>query len=250
MYRQVKKCWHFNNRPSIVESGTASLEILNGRNPVVWKAVADSSQYITNSTNLSVSIGDATCITIVFVVLNNYMFHFQSNGVTCQIITGLNMGGKSSYVRQVALICLMSQIGSFVPAESAKLPILDGIYARMGASDNIYQNCSTFLTEMTETNEIMKRATRNSLVVIDELGRGTSTCDGTALAYASLHFFLHEVFVVLCFVNSQTARRRCILAVVTDSLLRLVCHSLSGRHWIECITRAMSQLPHGFHDSI
>ncbi|KAG1669548.1 DNA mismatch repair protein Msh3 [Nymphon striatum] len=107
------------------------------------------------------------------------------NEVRCQIISGPNMGGKSSYIRQVAIICLMAHMGSYVPAQSVKLSILDGIFTRMGASDNMYENRSTFMTELLQTSDIMQKATPKSLVIIDELGRGTSTHDGAALAYAS-----------------------------------------------------------------
>jgi len=100
------------------------------------------------------------------------------------ILTGPNMGGKSTYLRQCALLCLLAQSGSFVPARTAKLPIVDRLYARVGASDNIARGQSTFMVEMQETAAILHAASSRSLVVLDEIGRGTSTFDGLSIAWA------------------------------------------------------------------
>ncbi|XP_043716075.1 DNA mismatch repair protein MSH3 isoform X2 [Telopea speciosissima] len=119
----------------------------------------------------------------------------------CQIVTGPNMGGKSCYIRQVALIAIMAQVGSFVPASSVKLHVLDGIYTRMGASDNIQQGRSTFLEELSEASYIFHNCTSRSLVIIDELGRGTSTHDGIAIAYAILHHLVAQKRCMVLFVT-------------------------------------------------
>lgn len=117
------------------------------------------------------------------------------------LVTGPNMGGKSSYVRSVALISIMAQIGSFVPATSATLGILDAVFTRMGAFDNMMSGESTFMVELGETSDILKLATERSLVVLDELGRGTSTHDGVAIAASVLDYLLRERKCLTLFIT-------------------------------------------------
>jgi DNA mismatch repair protein MutS len=104
------------------------------------------------------------------------------------VITGPNMGGKSTYLRQSALILILAQLGSFVPADSALLPVVDRVFTRVGASDNLARGRSTFMVEMTETAAILNTATEKSFLVLDEIGRGTSTYDGLALAWAVVEY--------------------------------------------------------------
>ncbi|KAK7934460.1 hypothetical protein WMY93_005356 [Mugilogobius chulae] len=163
-------------RPS-VRSDELQILIQNGRHPIIDLLMGEQSQYVSNDTQL------------------------QSGGRRAMIITGPNMGGKSSYIRQVALICIMAQMGSYVPATEARLCLLDGIYTRMGASDDIYSGRSTFMHELTEASDIIFRATERSLVILDELGRGTSTHDGMAIAYATLEYFITQVKSFTLFVT-------------------------------------------------
>ncbi|HIT42654.1 MAG TPA: DNA mismatch repair protein MutS, partial [Candidatus Caccovicinus merdipullorum] len=144
-------------KPSINEKGV--IQIKNGRHPVVEQMMRDDL-FVANDTALD-------------------------NGKNrISIITGPNMAGKSTYMRQVALIVLMAQIGSFVPAEDANIGICDRIFTRVGASDDLASGQSTFMVEMTEVANILRNATKNSLLVLDEIGRGTSTFDGLSIAWA------------------------------------------------------------------
>jgi DNA mismatch repair protein MutS len=143
------------------------LSVLDGRHPVVERRIAPSPTSPVSNDGF---------------VPNDITL----NGTTCQlmILTGPNMGGKSTYLRQTALLCLMAQAGSFVPAKSAKIPLIDRVFARVGASDNIARGQSTFMVEMQETANILHQATSRSLVVLDEIGRGTATFDGLSIAWA------------------------------------------------------------------
>ncbi|XVE64210.1 hypothetical protein DITRI_Ditri07aG0083300 [Diplodiscus trichospermus] len=163
-------------RPIFIDNNEpVQIQIHSGRHPVLETILQDS--FVPNDTTL------------------------HADREYCQIVTGPNMGGKSCYIRQVALIAMMAQVGSFVPAASATLPVLDAIYTRMGASDSIQQGRSTFLEELSEASQILRNCTARSLVIIDELGRGTSTHDGVALAYATLHYLLEQKKCMVLFVT-------------------------------------------------
>lgn len=125
----------------------------------------------------------------------------DSDETRALLVTGPNMGGKSSYVRQIALIAIMGQIGSYVPAQSAKLGMLDAVFTRMGAFDNMLAGESTFMVELSETADILKQATPRSLVILDELGRGTSTHDGVAIAQAVLDYVVRSIRSLTLFIT-------------------------------------------------
>ena len=146
-----------------------------GRHPMVEQLLLDS--YVPNDIDLA------------------------SNATRALLITGPNMGGKSSYVRQVALIAIMGQIGSYVPAASAKLGMLDAVFTRMGAFDNLMAGESTFMVELSETSDILKQASPRSLIILDELGRGTSTHDGVAIAQAVLDHVVRETKSLALFIT-------------------------------------------------
>ena len=148
-------------RPSLNQNGR--IDIKNGRHPVVEKMI-NNDMFIANDT-----------------YLDN-----QKNRIS--VITGPNMAGKSTYMRQTALIVLMAQIGCFVPAETADIGIVDRIFTRVGASDDLASGQSTFMVEMTEVANILRNATGNSLLILDEIGRGTSTFDGLSIAWAVVEY--------------------------------------------------------------
>jgi DNA mismatch repair protein MutS len=153
----VERSYH---RPEF--SGDGELLVVAGRHPVIERITehSPSGHFVPND------------------------LYLNSESDRILLITGPNMGGKSTYLRQAALICLMAQMGSFVPAERARLPLLDRIFTRIGASDNLARGRSTFMVEMTEAAGILNTATPRSLVLLDEVGRGTATFDGLAIAWA------------------------------------------------------------------
>ena len=150
-------------RPKFDDTG--ELEVIDGRHPVLEQLeMAGNDRFVPND------------------------LYLNSTSHAILLITGPNMGGKSTYLRQTALIVLMAQMGSFVPARSARLPITDRIFTRIGASDNLARGRSTFMVEMTETAAILNTATARSLILLDEIGRGTSTYDGLAIAWAVVEY--------------------------------------------------------------
>ncbi len=147
-------------RPLVNNSG--NITIKNGRHPVVEQVI--KTPFVANDTFLNMT------------------------DERCAIITGPNMAGKSTYMRQVAIIVLMAQIGCFVPAQSAQIGLVDAVFTRVGASDDLASGQSTFMVEMNEVADILKNATKNSLLILDEIGRGTSTFDGMSIARAVLEY--------------------------------------------------------------
>ncbi len=161
-------------RPSF-HADNQDVKVVLGRHPVVEK-VMKSGSYIPNDIKLA-------------------------NDTDIYLITGPNMSGKSTYMRQMALIAVMAQVGSFVPADSADLPIFDQIFTRIGAADDLISGQSTFMVEMTEANEALQNATKRSLVLFDEIGRGTATYDGMALAGAIVQYLHDEVGAKVLFAT-------------------------------------------------
>jgi DNA mismatch repair protein MutS len=153
-------------RPIIKNSGE-TLKITDGRHPVV-EAIS-KERFVPND-----------------AILDN-------GENSCAIITGPNMAGKSTYMRQVALIAIMAHIGSFVPAKAAEIPLIDRVFTRVGASDNLIFDQSTFMVEMTEVATILLHATKDSLLILDEVGRGTSTYDGLSIAWAVIEYLVKQV---------------------------------------------------------
>ena len=151
--------------PQVDNSGI--IDIKRGRHPVIEKMLG-AGEFVENDTYL------------------------DKNENRLSIITGPNMAGKSTYMRQVALITLMAQVGSFVPAEEAKIGVVDKIFTRVGASDDLSMGQSTFMVEMMEVATILKEATQNSLVILDEIGRGTSTYDGLSIAWAVAEYIANK----------------------------------------------------------
>jgi len=152
-------------RPEVDTGGV--IEIVEGRHPLV-EALQDATPFVPNDVRL------------------------DPDGERLLIITGPNMAGKSTVMRQVALSTILAQMGSFVPASRARISICDRLFTRIGASDNIARGASTFMVEMNETASILRCATRDSLVILDEVGRGTSTCDGLSIAWA-VGEYLHDI---------------------------------------------------------
>lgn len=152
-------------KPRIDSEG--EIIIKDGRHPVV-EAITEGSLFVPNDT------------------------HLDNGQNTVAIITGPNMAGKSTYMRQTALITLMAQIGSFVPASEAKIGIVDSIFTRIGASDDLASGQSTFMVEMNEVSDILKNATKQSLIILDEIGRGTSTFDGMSIAKSVLEYVANK----------------------------------------------------------
>ena len=143
----------------------------NSRHPVVEKLLPFGEEFISNNLDLN------------------------SKDKQIGIITGPNMAGKSTYLRQIAIIALLAQSGSFVPATKCELGIVDKLFTRVGASDNLAGGESTFLVEMNETANILNNATNNSLVILDEIGRGTSTFDGLSIAWSVSEFLAESIIL-------------------------------------------------------
>jgi len=209
-------------RPVYTETG--SLEIIEGRHPVLEQSL-EVGQFIPNDVLLG---SDADIV----------------------LLTGPNMGGKSTYLRQIALIILLAQCGSFVPAKKANIPLRDRIFSRVGAQDNLAAGQSTFMVEMLETAVILNKATENSLVLLDEVGRGTSTYDGLAIAQATIEH-LHNSFLGTPLTLFATHYRE--LTEIVSSLNRIkncsvsVKETINGYVFLHQIIEGSSDRSYGIH---
>jgi len=168
-------------RPKFTEKleDSGDLEIVEGRHPVIeqQELAAGSERFVPND-----------------LFLNSLTHNIV-------VLTGPNMGGKSTYLRQAALIVILAQMGSFVPARAARLGIVDRVFTRIGASDNLARGRSTFMVEMTETAAILHTATPRSLILLDEVGRGTATYDGLAIAWAAIEYLHARVHAKTLFAT-------------------------------------------------
>jgi DNA mismatch repair protein MutS len=188
-------------RPEVIDSNV--LEIREGRHPVVERLLPGQARFVPN---------DAA---------------FE-DGERVRLITGPNMAGKSTYLRQVALIVLMAQMGSFVPAKSARIGLVDRIFTRIGSQDEIHAGQSTFMVEMVETANILHHATPRSLLILDEIGRGTSTYDGLSIAWAVIEY-IH---------NHPGLRARTLFATHYHELVQLAAHLPGVRNYNVAVSEA------------
>ena len=210
----IEQNWHC---PELIDS--EELEIIDGRHPVVEYHLQGNT-FVPNSLNL--------------------------DDKPFALITGPNMAGKSTYLRQTALIVLLAQIGSFVPAKKARIGIVDKIFCRVGSSDNLARGESTFLVEMSETSQILRGATKKSLVIMDEVGRGTSTEDGLSLAWAISEYLLIKLQSKTLFATHYHELTR-----LTHPLLQLLCLDVLESEekivFLKKIKEGASQNSYGIH---
>ena len=206
-------------RPDIVESG--EIHIRDGRHPLVER-ILTRDLFVPND-----------------AVLNH-------RDCEIMLITGPNMAGKSTYMRQVALLTLMAQVGSFVPAREASISPVDRIFTRIGASDDLVSGQSTFMVEMNEVAQILKYATKNSLVILDEIGRGTSTFDGMSIAKAVIEFIEKKVHAKTLFATHYHE-----LTDMEDEKIKNYCVAVKERGtqvaFLRRIVRGAADKSYGIH---
>lgn len=207
------------SRPRIDNS--LKFEIEGGRHPVVEKLTKE--EFIANNCNLN---------------SDNYIY----------LLTGPNMAGKSTFLRQNALICIMAQIGSFVPARKVHIGVVDKLFSRIGAGDNIAKGQSTFMVEMIETSYILNNATNKSLVILDEIGRGTSTYDGLSIAWAVIENIHNQLFCRTLFATHYHE-----LTDLEKALKGLTCYTMNIKEWegkvifLHQVIKGASNRAYGIH---
>ncbi|MDB4388342.1 DNA mismatch repair protein MutS, partial [Akkermansiaceae bacterium] len=196
-----------------VLDNSCHLQIVNGRHPVLEQTLIDE-KFVPNDTLI------------------------DPEESRLQILTGPNMAGKSTYIRQIALVTLMAQIGAYVPAEHAHIGLTDRIFCRVGASDDLAKGQSTFMVEMNETSLIVNNATEKSLVILDEIGRGTATFDGLSIAWSVAEHLHDEVRCRTLFATHY--HELCALADSKDSVAN---YNVAVREWNEDIIFLRKILP-------
>ena len=204
---------HGYNRPGIGEAGV--IRIREGRHPILEQSLTEE-RFVPNDTDL-----DGT-----------------TQGI--MLITGPNMAGKSTYIRQVALLVLMAHVGSFVPAAEARIDLVDRIFTRIGASDDLSRGQSTFMVEMSETANILNNATPRSLIILDEIGRGTSTFDGLSLAWSIVEHLHNQVGAKTLFATHYHE-----LTELAGRLARLRNYNVAVREWRDQVVFLRKILPGG-----
>jgi DNA mismatch repair protein MutS len=213
---------HSYCRPVVADEGV--LKIRDGRHPVLEQNLADE-RFVPNDTGLAGSGAPGTAPARTGSDPNHAG---SETGTPPQIalITGPNMAGKSTYIRQVALLTLLAHTGSFVPATEARIDLVDRIFTRIGASDDLTRGQSTFMVEMTETANILNNATPRSLIVLDEIGRGTSTFDGLSLAWSIVEHLHNQVGAKTLFATHYHE-----LTELAQRLPRLKNFNVAVREW-------------------
>ncbi len=211
-------------RPLVADEGV--IQIRDGRHPVLEQSLMDE-RFVPNDTSLSSSSGRQSA-PISQAEDQSRLTSAATAGIFPQIalITGPNMAGKSTYIRQVALVVLLAHTGSFVPAAEARIDLVDRIFTRIGASDDLTRGQSTFMVEMTETANILNNATPRSLVVLDEIGRGTSTFDGLSLAWSIVEHLHNQVGAKTLFATHYHE-----LTELAQRLPRLKNFNVAVREW-------------------
>jgi DNA mismatch repair protein MutS len=215
----------FNHcRPEVRDEGV--LNIREGRHPVLEQQLIEE-RFVPNDTSLASSSGRESAAT---ELENSALRVPHSAFPQIALITGPNMAGKSTYIRQVALLALLAHTGAFLPAAEARVDLVDRIFTRIGASDDLGRGQSTFMVEMSETANILNNATPRSLIVLDEIGRGTSTFDGLSLAWSIVEFLHHHAGAKTLFATHYHE-----LTELAGRLTRVKNFNVAVREWNDSI---------------
>jgi DNA mismatch repair protein MutS len=211
---------HSYCRPQVADEGV--LQIRDGRHPVLEQSLVDE-RFVPNDTELGTGAPSTASART-----ESKSKHAETvlGAPQIALITGPNMAGKSTYIRQVALLTLLAHTGSFIPAAEARIDLVDRIFTRIGASDDLTRGQSTFMVEMTETANILNNATPRSLIVLDEIGRGTSTFDGLSLAWSIVEHLHNQVGAKTLFATHYHE-----LTELSQRLPRLQNFNVAVREW-------------------